>query len=117
MHSNLRLYIGLLAIVIVITCSAAVALTQQQSPPGPAPSEVNPPQTPSEVPSTGDQGYTRQNPNNINTPPPIRAETYGESHVISWSSLIFGFIVGVGLGYLIGRQRGTTEIRHQDRAA
>lgn len=119
MHSNVRLYLVLLAIVIVITCSAAVALTQQQqsTQPGPAPSEVTPPQTPSETPVTGEQGYTRQNQNDSNTAPPIRAEAYAESHVISWGSLIFGFLIGGAIGFLLGRRETPAVEVRRDRAA
>ena len=121
MKSNLRLCLVLLAIVMGVAYFAPAAQAQQQRP-GPPPSEVTPPQTPSETPSTREQRYTGQNQNDSITTPAIAPETYAsESHVISWGSLIFGIIFGGFMGYVIGRQTRPAEVeevrRDRDRAA
>jgi hypothetical protein len=91
----------------------------QQQPVSPPPSEVHPPQTPSETPSTTEGDPLRRDQKDSNTPPTtFLPETYGrEDRAVSWGSLIGGMILGGGIGYFIGRRSGNTNTARRDRAA
>jgi len=118
MNFRFRLCLATLALAIGLMYFAPVALAQEQQRPSPPPSEVTPPQTPSETPSTGEQGNIRRSQNGSNTSPRVAPETYArDSHSISWGSLIFGLILGGAIGYLAGRQPKPVEGVRRDRAA
>jgi hypothetical protein len=116
MKYRFRLCLATLTIgfAVMYFAPAARAQQQEQQRATPSPSEVQPPQTPSETPATGEQGYIKQNQNDSNTPSTL-PETQPRA-TFSWGTLIFGFIIGGLVGYLIGRQPRTPEAR-RDRAA
>src|SRR4029434_4284430 len=115
MNFRFRLCLATVTIAIGLIYFAPVSLAQQQQRPTPPPSEVTPPQTPSETPLTGEQGYTRQNQSDSNTTPPLAPETYAHES-ISWGSLMFGASAGGAIGYLVGRRPKQVDMR-RDRAA
>jgi hypothetical protein len=116
MKYRLRFCLAILTIAFAVAYFAPAARAQQQEQQRatPSPSEVQPPQTPSETPSTGEQGYIRQNQNDSNTSSTL-PETQPRA-MFSWGTLILGLIIGGLVGYLIGRQPRTPEAR-RDRAA
>jgi hypothetical protein len=108
MNMRYRRHLTIAAGLWLIFAASAAAMPQE-APVSPPPSEVTPPQTPSETPTTGEIPVT-------SVTPETRVPYPAEARPISWSSLIFGFLVGGGVGYLIGRQSKPPEIQH-DRAA
>jgi hypothetical protein len=115
MRTRFRLCLASVAIAIGLMYFAPTGFAQEQQRATPAPSEVNPPQTPSETPSTGEQGYTKQKQNDGNTLPSV-PETYAERSSFSWGALVFGLTIGGVIGYLIGRQSRHVDVR-RNRAA
>jgi|SoiMethySBSTD1v2_1073268.scaffolds.fasta_scaffold26714_4 hypothetical protein len=113
MNSHIRLCAAVFVFAIAFLFFAPVVAAQEQ--PVRPPSDVKPPDTPTETP-TGERDQIKPpSP----TPPPtaVTPETYANSSTISWGSLIIGLILGAGIGYLIGRQSGPGDVERRDRAA
>ena len=115
MRTRFRLCLAIVAIAVGLMYFAPTGFAQEQQRATPAPSEVNPPQTPSETPSTGEQGYTKQKQNDSYTLPSV-PETYAGRGAFSWGAFVFGLVIGGVIGYLIGRRPRHADIR-RDRAA
>lgn len=116
MNSRFRLCFAIVALAIAVMYFAPIVAAQEQ--PVRPPSDVKPPDTPSETP-TGERDQIKQNQDDSNRPPPtaVAPERYAEAQTISWGSLIFGLIIGAAIGYLIGRQTGNRDVTTRDRAA
>ena len=115
MNSRIRFCLVLFVFVVAVFSFAPVVNAQEQ--PNRPPSDVTPPQTPSDTP-TGERDQLRSNQNGSNTPPTaVTAERYADT-TFSWGTLILGLILGGIIGYIIGRQpRATRPTVSRDRAA
>jgi len=122
MNSRARLCLALFVFAVAVMYSGPIATAQEQ--PVRPPTDVKPPETPSETP-TGERDQNRLNQNDRNLPPPptappptaVTPERYADSSAVSWGSLLVGLIVGVAIGYLIGRNPRGRDLTTRNRAA